>query len=78
MTQLEPPDTTTREGAEALARRLDAYWHRLGYGQVQHWVEQQRRITVAAPLQGEGIWVVRSNLVRGLPPKDGEPLRSVR
>jgi hypothetical protein len=64
----EPPDTTTREGAEALARKLDAYWHAQGFPQVQHWVEMHRRLTPAAPLHGEAMWVVRSNLVRGLPP----------
>ena len=70
MTEPRPePDTTTRDGAEVLARKLDAYWHAQGFLQVQHWVERQRRITLAAPRQGEKIWVVRSNLVRGQPPR---------
>lgn len=65
----DPPDTTTREGAEALARKLDRYWHAKGFPQVSHWVEFQRHKTPAAPFHGEGIWVVRSNLVRGQPPR---------
>ena len=66
---LEPPDTTTREGAEALAARLTRYWHAKGYTQVRHWAEHQRVRTAEAPLFGHAIWVVRSNLVGGLPPR---------
>ena len=70
MTEPRPePDTMTRDGAEALARKLDAYWHAQGFPQVQHWVERQGRITLESPHRGESIWVVRSNLVRGQPPR---------
>jgi hypothetical protein len=31
----------TREGAEALAANLDAYWHKRGFSQVRHWAELQ-------------------------------------
>ena len=63
---LEPPDTTTREGAEALARKLTRYWHAQGHTQVQHWVEPQRVLTHRGP---KDIWVVRCNLVGGRPPQ---------
>ena len=49
------PSTMTREGAEALARKLNRYWHAQGHTQVQHWVELQRHRTVAAPLLGHAI-----------------------
>ena len=54
--QPEPPDTTsTRKGAEALARKLDAYWHAKGHPQVRHWVERQRHRTLEAPILGEAM-----------------------
>jgi hypothetical protein len=71
-------DLCCKTGAERQARELDAYWRAQGYPQVQHWIE---RVVFTAPYgnpkklrNGEsthGIWAVRSNLVNGLPPKNG-------
>ena len=63
--EAQPRDVCTRDGAEALARDLTAWWHARGFPQVQHWV-------AAVPAQGaarkEPVWAVRSNLINGLPP----------
>ena len=66
-------DLCTREGAEALARKLDEYWHAQGHPQVQHWIEpavltSKKHGAAVRPTKQTG-WVVRSNLVRGQPPK---------
>ena len=60
------PDHLTRSGAEALAARLDAYWHGLGHAHVQHTAVE---IPVALSKMGGEAWTVRSNLVNGLPPR---------
>lgn len=58
------PDYCSRKGAEALAAKLDAYWHDQGYPQVAHWIEQ-----VISKRGGRlKCWCVRSNLIHGLPP----------
>jgi hypothetical protein len=54
-------DTLSRRGAEDLKILIVDYWWRRGYdptGDVRH-------LTV----HGEGVWVVRSDLVNGLPIK---------
>jgi len=57
------PDTLTRADAEQLAERLNAYWHGHGYPAARHWVE-------TANIAGRGdVFVVRSNLVDGVPPR---------
>jgi hypothetical protein len=58
-------DNLSKAGAQHLAARLDAYWHAQGHTTVRHWaVATPGRHATAA-----GIWVVRSNLVRGQPPR---------
>lgn len=64
----EPADTSdnlSRSGAAALAARLDAYWHAKGAVSVRHWVEP----AALAKATRAAVWVVRSNLVRGQPPR---------
>jgi hypothetical protein len=61
-------DLTSRDGAEANARELDAWWHSRGFLQVRHWAE----ITGdEGPNAHQRVWGVRSNLINGLPPRDG-------
>jgi hypothetical protein len=64
----------TRKGAEALAARLDAYWHAQGYPHVRHWVEpisasEWQREKTANELANLRAFAVRSNLVNGMPPR---------
>ena len=68
-------DLISQEGAETLARELNDYWRQRGYAEAQHWIEPMRAgnwhrtgETRQAP-----IWCVRSNLIRGLPPKADGP-----
>jgi hypothetical protein len=66
-------DTLTRFVAEALAGRLDKFWHDSGCPLAHHWTE---KVLARRPKKsGEGdvgteLWVVRSNLVDGLPPRE--------
>jgi glutamine synthetase type III len=69
-------DNLTKAGAHELAARLDAYWHAKGATHVRHWVEpkQPHASAHSAGLKLWGaaraaIWVVRSNLIRGQPPR---------
>jgi hypothetical protein len=60
------PDHLTEEGAKALVRRLQDFWHQ--YKTAKFWAEYQpehidRRVFIPA------MWVVRSNLVGGWPPQ---------
>jgi hypothetical protein len=58
-------DSLTKAGAQHTAARLQAYWHAQGHKTVRHWVEHASGTRGG----GHGIYVVRSNLVRGLPPR---------
>jgi hypothetical protein len=78
-------DPNTEDGARALAEQLTDWWHTRGYTTAQFWTERARYgrnsgPTLAPPYRGwpdddprhsadHGLWVVRSNLVNGLPPK---------
>jgi hypothetical protein len=67
-------DLFTRTAAEAQAAELNTWWHSRGHPTVQHWVEPaalstRLRPTRHNPESSAGIWVVRSNLINGLPPK---------
>ena len=69
----DPNDLCSKAGAEALAAKLDLYWHERGFSQVQHWVEpaalsSRKRGPGGVQTKASG-WVVRSNLVRGKPPE---------
>lgn len=64
-TEHEFPEHSTRSGAQALAARITAYWYRKGHYDVV--------VVACDPFPGPEasayIHCVRSNLVRGLPPK---------
>lgn len=66
-----PADNLSRDGAIELALRLDAWWQRRGARTVEHWVVPEP-LTAEAARKGWGsnraIYVVKSNLVNGLPP----------
>jgi hypothetical protein len=65
-------DRLSETGAAALARGIEAYWHSQGHRQVRAWAQP-----VAAEFGGKRseatsrmvVWVVRTNLVGGLPPE---------
>ncbi|MGR0185473.1 hypothetical protein [Azospirillum aestuarii] len=57
-----PRDLMTEDEAKALAVRIEGHWHRLGHTTVNVWAE------VVDPESRPVIWVIRSNLVSGLPP----------
>jgi hypothetical protein len=66
-------DHCSRIGAERLARELDEWWHSRGHPHVRHIVTLAQRVPKKSQ-QGSDeepsgkVWVVRSNLVGGLPP----------
>lgn len=49
-------DNHTKSGAERLVRTIDRYW-------------RSSTVLVWAEFNENGFWIVRSNLVNGLPPK---------
>ena len=51
-------DTTTEEGARALAQKIEKSWWDRGYHSVR----------AMATKGHDGMWLVRSNLVNGKPP----------
>ena len=61
MRHLTETDTLSRDGAQRLAAELRDYWLQRGYT-VKTAVEQQVRA------DREAYWVVRTDMVAGLPP----------
>jgi hypothetical protein len=67
-------DHSTRANALALAAQLNAWWHARGYPQARFWLDPVPiRTTPRAAL----VWVVRNNLVNGLPPKPEVTIKPV-
>jgi hypothetical protein len=64
MDETEFPDWCSAQGAAWLAGKIRAYWLSRG-----HWVEVQVQENTEKVHKSHacGIWVVRSNLVRGMP-----------
>jgi len=60
-----PRELSSQIGAFALAKEIQAWWHNRGFTQVRAWVPDQ------APLVSSrgNIYPVKTNLVRGMPPK---------
>jgi hypothetical protein len=67
--RLAPPlqDTLSREGAETLCKRLSEYWTAQGYTTHRFWVENQP-VGLASRMSYRNLFVVRTNLINGLPP----------
>ena len=60
-------ETLNRNGAMALAQRLERFWHREGYPAARFWAEPvDERF---AKVGSHEIYRVASNLVNGLPPR---------
>jgi hypothetical protein len=63
----EVKDTLNREGAMALAKRLQQYWHDRGYPAARFWAEPiEERFAKVGTYE---IYRVVCNLVNALPPK---------
>jgi hypothetical protein len=61
------PQTLDQKGAMSLAKRLQAYWHELGYPAARFWAEPiEERFAKVGTYE---IYRVASNLVNGLPPR---------
>ena len=61
------PESLNREGALALARRLESYWHAQGFTAVRFWTEPiSERFDKIGSYE---VYRVVSNLVNGLPPR---------
>ena len=70
-------NTMTKAGAETLASELDVWWHERGFLTVRHWAEWAKKIRPGRDAGDGGLWVVRSNLVQGMPPKaTAEPAKT--
>jgi hypothetical protein len=60
-------DTLNKQGAMALARRLERYWHKRGYPAARFWAEPiAERFAKVGTYE---IYRVASNLVNALPPR---------
>jgi hypothetical protein len=60
-------DTLNRDGAIALAKRLQQYWHDQGYPAARFWTEPLgERFSKIGTYE---IYQVKCNLVNGLPPR---------
>jgi hypothetical protein len=63
----EAPESLSQEGAMALARRLEDYWHGCGYPAARFWAEPiPERFEKVGTYQ---LYRVACNLVNGLPPR---------
>ena len=63
----EPKHTLSRRGAMALAKRLERFWHDLGYPAARFWAEPiSERFAKVGTYE---IYRVVCNLVNGLPPR---------
>ena len=56
----------SHEQAQILASRVKNYWRQKGHAGVDVWVEQ-----ATTDKSGHPVFGLRSNLVRGLPPREG-------
>lgn len=60
-------DTLNQQGAMALARQLEKYWHDQGYPAVRFWAEPiPQRFAKVGTYE---IYTVKCNLVNALPPR---------
>jgi hypothetical protein len=57
-------DFCIERGARELAHKIEQAWHEAGHLGVRAWVEKEP----TTDRHGHAIYVVKSNLVRGMPP----------
>lgn len=63
----EPKDYLSQKGAMALARRLERYWHDLGYPSARFWAEPiAERFAKVGTYE---LYGVKCNLINALPPR---------
>jgi hypothetical protein len=67
-------DLSTYDGAEALCQELNAWWHSRGFTAVRHWAEWRAFARTNGKRSDQlgrssGTWIVRSNLVNAMPPR---------
>ena len=56
-----------------LADAIQKYWHDLGARNVRVWAEPMGIRSIGTKVKGlDEVWQVRSNLVNGLPPVEGQ------
>ena len=66
-TDTEFPDTLSRGGAMALAKRLESHWHARGYPSARFWAEPiEERFAKVGTYE---LYRIVCNLVNGLPPR---------
>ena len=66
-TASKPKDTLSKQGAMALAKRLERYWHDRGCPAARFWAEPiEERFAKVGTYE---IYRVVCNLVNGLPPR---------
>ena len=63
----------TRDGAIRLAAKIYEYWQSQGYT-VHTTVEQMKNVSFSKGLNVD-VWVVRSNLINGVPPEQVRGLK---
>jgi len=61
-------DSTSKTGAEQNAEDIRNFWHSRGHHGVRVWIEPVQIKSNGRGNGGGQIWVVRTNLVRGMPP----------
>jgi len=60
-----PRELSSQIGAHALAKEIEAWWHSRGYPQVKAWVSDKIFTSAKGNIYG-----VKTNLVRGMPPRE--------
>lgn len=62
----DAPDSLSKKGAMALAKRLENYWHLHGYSAARFWAEPiEERFSKVGTYE---IYRIVCNLINGLPP----------
>jgi hypothetical protein len=72
---IDVPPHHTAEGCKALCERLETFWHDRGHATARFWPERAKyeNGNLMFLPSGEPFWIVRSNLINGLPPKSETP-----
>jgi hypothetical protein len=63
-------NTYTEDGACELAYRIERYWRRLGHETIMAWIEPISLVELPVRSRSDyEMFMVKSNLVNGLPPQ---------